>query len=89
MKKAMKTLHAHANSKNIPITKPEITTTTRSTYDPQAGAKQNQGCIWLREGHTAFPGVNMRLLWLALVKFLKRPIDFWTDLEHDCEVCSS
>jgi len=47
VKKAMKTLRMHANVNNTPIEKPEITTTTRSTDDPQAeAAKQNQGFIW-------------------------------------------
>ena len=48
VKKAMKTLRARmrTNVNRMPIEKPEITTTTRSTDGPQAeAAKQNQGFI--------------------------------------------
>jgi hypothetical protein len=85
----MKTLTMHANFECITATNPEVNTTSRSNDIPQGKVKQNQSFIWPTDGHTAFPEVNIESLQLTLVKFLRHPIDFWTNFEHDCKVCIS
>lgn len=87
VKRLTKTLNQQALFRGVPITKPTVTTTLRSDVDVEPDVIQ--GFIFPKEGKTAFPDINMGALRIALANSLKRPIDFWQDLERNCKVRES